>query len=119
MKTGRLVLILLALFTSGCAVQGRYDWNQYDQRLYDYYKNPATGEAFAEAMAAHVQALETAGKKPAPGLYAELGTFALSRGDSRQAVAYYSKERQAWPESRGLMSALIANIDKGKAEVSK
>ena len=118
MRLARFAAILIAVLLSGCAVQ-RYEWNQYDQRLYDYYKNPASGEAFVEAMTAHVNALEANGKKPAPGLYAELGTFALTRGDSKQAVGYYSKEMQAWPESKGLMSALIASIEKRNAGAAK
>lgn len=111
MRLVRFAVILIAVFLSACAAQ-RYEWNQYDRRLYDYYKNPASGSEFVEAMTAHVNALEARGKKPAPGLYAELGTFALSRGDSKQAVMYYSKEMQAWPESKGLMSTLIVGIEK-------
>lgn len=116
-RFGPIFIAALFLF-SGCAAQ-RYEWNQYDQRLYDYYKDPGSGEAFVKAMTIHVQALEAAGKKPAPGLYAELGTFALSSGDSKQAITYYSKEMKAWPESSSLMAALIASIEKRNGGVAK
>jgi hypothetical protein len=100
---------------AGCTTRpSLYEWSNYDQLLYDYYKTPASAEAFVTAMTAQVQALEAAGKRPAPGIYAELGTFALSRGNSQAAAQYYKKEMQAWPESKGLMTALIANIDKKK-----
>jgi len=112
-------MILVGLALSGCASQQRYEWNQYDQHLYDFYKNPATSEDFIKTMEAHVRNLEAAGKKPGPGLYAEVGTFYLSKGDTKTAVQYYNKEMLAWPESKSLMTAMIANIDKPKPEEKK
>jgi hypothetical protein len=108
--------LILALGVGGCAAPSKYEWNQYDQRLYDYYKNPATEADFVKSMEAHVLALEAAGRKPAPGIYAELGTFYLKRGNSKLAVQYYEKERAAWPESKGLMTAMINNINKSTEE---
>lgn len=64
--------------------------------------------------------MEAARQKVAPGLYAELGTLYLQAGDASRAVALYTKERDAWPESRGLMDALITNVGKrntAKSEV--
>jgi len=104
---------------TGCATPRRYDWNQYDQRLYKYYKNPEAATEFVSVMEAHVHSLEATGKKPAPGLYAELGTFYLKKGDAKTAVQYYNKEMLTWPESKGLMVALIANADKSKPKEAK
>lgn len=114
-----LSLVILALAVTGCATPRRYDWNQYDQRLYEYYKNPEAATEFVSVMEAHVRSLEATGKKPAPGLYAELGTFYLRKGDAKTAVQYYNKEMLAWPESKGLMVALITNADKPKPTEAK
>ena len=35
----------------------------------------------------------------APGLYAEFGALYLQAGDAPKAVAMYTEERDAWPES--------------------
>jgi len=114
MKIARpALLLLLVLLLGGCVTQ-KYEWNHYDQRLYDYYKNPSTEPEFVSAMEAPLSALEASGKKPAPGMYAEIGTFYLKRGDGKTAVQYYEKERAAWPESKGLMTAMIDNINKTK-----
>jgi len=56
--------------------------------------------------------MEAGRQKVAPGLYAELGTLYLQAGESAKAKSYYTKERDAWPESRGLMTAMIENIDR-------
>lgn len=88
--------------------------------LYQSYKNPEKAVAFREGLELHITKMEQSKQKIAPGLYAELGTMYLQSGDSAKAVAMYTKERDAWPESRGLMDTLINNVAKrniAKAEV--
>ena len=75
---------------------------------------------FRQGLELHIAKMEQSQQKTAPGLYAELGTLYLQAGDSTKAVAMYTKERDAWPESKGLMDALINNVAKRttvKAEV--
>ena len=110
-----LCLLLIAALSGGCATT-QYDWNNYDQRLLDFYNSAGKDGEFLIAMDAHLIALEARGVRPPPGLYAEVGTFHLRRGDRVRAVSYYGKEQAAWPESRSLMSALIRSIDEKKAK---
>jgi hypothetical protein len=110
-----LLYFSVAVLASGCATQASYDWNRYDQQLYDYYKSPNKSEDFVASMEAHVRALEATGKKPAPGLYAEVGTFYFKKGDAKTAASYYTKEMNAWPESKPFMSALIQGMAKPKS----
>jgi hypothetical protein len=63
--------------------------------------------------------LESRKVRPAPGLYAELGTLYLENGDRISAARYYTKERDAWPESRYMMDALLANLQKFSKEGQK
>ena len=108
-----LVAAVLLVVLPGCAgTAGQYDWNQYDAGLYRYYKDPSSAEGFRTSMETHLKALEAKGLRPAPGLYAELGTLYLESGDRRTAVAYYRKERDAWPESRHLMDAMLTTLQK-------
>jgi hypothetical protein len=104
------VVAVLALLP-GCA-QRLYEWNNYDGSLYRYYKEPNSAEAFRASMEAHLNALEERKLRPAPGLYAELGTLYLERGDRLTAARYYEKERDAWPESRHLMDTMLAVLRK-------
>lgn len=115
------LLLVCGLFLTGCANRGSiYQWGGYDAMLYQSYKNPEKAVEFRQGLELHVAKMEQSQQKIAPGLYAELGTLYLQAGDSTKAVAMYTKERDAWPESRGLMDALINNVAKrtgAKAEV--
>ncbi len=107
----RSILCVTLLLLSGCATR-MYEWNNYDMRLYQYYKDPASAEAFRIEMEAHLKDLEARNQRPAPGLYAELGTLYLQSGDKISAASYYGKERDAWPESRYLMDTLLTTLEK-------
>jgi len=124
MRNLHLKIILIALFgvfLTGCATRtGLYQWGGYDAMLYQSYKNPEKAVELRQGLELHISKMEAAKQKVAPGLYAELGTLYLQVGDAVNAVAMYTKERDAWPESRGLMDSLITNVAKRnneKAEV--
>lgn len=103
----RLCLVAaLALFVSGCA-QTRYAWDGYDDRLYSYYKNPAESDQFMEGLQEIIQDGEAENRVP-PGIYAEYGYMLYERGKFPDAVVWYTKERDKWPESRILMDKMIA-----------
>ncbi len=112
-----LLATALILVLPGCATHQHYDWNNYDASLYRYYKDPTSAEAFRTTMEVHLRSLEEKKLRPAPGLYAELGTLYLERGDRDTAASYYRKERDAWPESRHLMDTMLSNLDKMKKKV--
>ncbi len=101
------------LLITGCASQGQlYKWGGYDALLYQSYKNPEKVVEFRAGLEAHIAAMEKENLKVAPGLYAELGTMYLQSGEPNKAILMYKKEREAWPESKGLMDALIKNTQK-------
>jgi len=109
------ILIVVALALTGCATQQRYQWGGYDELLYQGYKDPNKMEAMRASLETHISAMEKANQKVAPGLYAELGTLYLQKGDSARAVALYSKERDMWPESNGIMTVVITNVERRQA----
>lgn len=107
------ILIFVALFVlTGCASPGLYSWGEYERGLYSAYKDPGEVEALRLKLEAHIAAMETVQQKVAPGLYAELGTLYYQKGDTDKAKYYYTKEYDAWPESRGLMNALKSNMER-------
>jgi hypothetical protein len=108
-----LAIPLAALALTGCATQqSMYQWGNYDSLLYQGYKDPSKMEAMKVKLEAHIAALEKSGQKVGPGLYAELGTLYLQAGASDKAISMYSHERDTWPESKGLMTAMISNIER-------
>lgn len=105
------ILPIVVLF-GGCATPTLYQWGGYDQALYAGYKDTTKMEALRLKLEAHIAEMEKTKQKVAPGLYAELGTLYLQSGASDKAVNLYSRERDAWPESRGLMTAMIQNLER-------
>ena len=110
MKFVAVALIVLVL--SGCAVQPKYNWGNYDSMLYDGYKDPKKMEDMKLGLESYIAEMDKSGNKVAPGLFAELGTLYLQSGSSDKAVQMYARERDAWPESKGLMTAMISNIER-------
>ena len=114
--TKTLLAFLTLALLAGCAnrPQRLYDWGGYDTSLYSYYKSPNASEGFRTSMEAQFKELESRNQRPAPGLYAELGTLYLERGDRAMAAAYYQKERDTWPESRYLMDVMLKSLERMK-----
>lgn len=119
----RLLLVLpIVAALGGCATPSLYQWGGYEEALYAGYKDPTKMEALRLKLEAHIAEMEKSAQKVAPGLYAELGTLYLQAGSSDMALAMYSRERDAWPESKGLMTAMIQNLERrqqARAETAK
>lgn len=119
----RLICIAaLAAALTGCVTPGKYQWGGYEQGLYASYKDPAKVEELRIRLEALIAEMERSGQKVAPGLYAELGTLYLQAGSADKAIPLYTKERDTWPESRGLMTAMIQNLERrqqAKQEITK
>lgn len=109
----RLVLTLLTAFLlTACVPQPMYKWGGYDQALLSAYKDPNKVEELRIRLETHITALEASQNKVPPGLYAEVGTLYYQKGDESKARLYYTKERDTWPESSGLMNAMLQNMDR-------
>lgn len=107
-----LAVVLSSSILGGCATNTLYQWGAYDDHLHAAYKDASKIEALRLKLEAHIREIEQAKSRVAPGLYAEVGTLHLQAGRRSQAVDWYKRERQAWPESQQLMSALIQNIER-------
>lgn len=112
-KVGCAALLCVTVAT-GC-VQTRYAWKDYDQKLYQHYKDPAQYDAFVEQLKVIVIEGEEAGKVP-PGLYAEYGFTLYEKGRFEESAKYFKLESEKWPESRVLMAKMINNAElRGKS----
>lgn len=108
------LLGLLALPLCACVTNPTYQWGGYDSALYASYKDPNQSEQLRVKLETLIESQESAKQKVAPGLYAELGTLYLQAGSADKAIAMYSKERDTWPESKGLMTVMIKNVERRK-----
>lgn len=105
---------VLGLVLLGCSTTN-YHWGSYEKSLYRYYKNPASVEELGEALAEVIEEGEAKGSVP-PGIYAEYGHVLLTIGKAQEAIIYFEKEKNVWPESSMLMNNMI---DFAKASVEK
>lgn len=111
----RFVALALTVFAlGGCATQPMYSWGGYEPMLYAGYKDPTKMEEMKLGLERHIAAMDKSGQKIAPGLLAELGTLYLQSGSSDKAISMYTRERDTWPESKGLMDAMIKNLERRK-----
>jgi hypothetical protein len=106
-----LLLCFIVFVMSSCATTGLYDWGNYEDALFDYYHQPETKDDMVTGLLKHLEKQEAKGRTPAPGLYAEAGTFFLMDGDRAAAIELYRKESFYWPESRMVMERLIQNLE--------
>jgi hypothetical protein len=99
------------VFLTGCVTRhpSRYTWGDYDGSLYTYYKNPANSAAYMEALSKILTAADASKKTIAPGLYAEYGYMLLQQKKTDEAIVYFNKEKQTWPESGYFMDGMIKN----------
>ena len=110
MKIMRYTLLLIVImFFTGCAVQ-KYSWNNYDNVLYQHYKDPTQSEIYIEQLKNIVQEAELSDNVP-PGIYAEYGYTFFERGQYNDAKIYFQKEYDKWPESRVFMTKIIKTTD--------
>ncbi len=110
----RALAAVAAAALSGCAAQTMYHWGGYDDALYGHYKAPADREAFVEKLKTIILEAEQQDRRVPPGAYAEYGFSLYEEGQFDQAVVYFQKERDLWPESRLLMEKMIRNAGQAK-----
>ena len=108
-----LALTVTLLTLSGCAGNRMYAWGNYDDTLYTHYKNPQDHEKHLEKLKEMVVYAEsTGGGRVPPGLYAEYGYALYEAGQTNEALMYFGKEKEKWPESAVIMAKMIRNVQR-------
>jgi hypothetical protein len=97
------------LILTGCATgpQQKYEWGNYEQSMYEYYKNPADSNELILSIEKTIKTAAAENRIVAPGLYAEYGYLLMLQGKQQSAVDNFQKEKQKWPESTILMDRMI------------
>lgn len=103
-----LISTLAFLIINGCASrisQANLYWGNYSHTLYQVKKEPGekSNKAHEKELQSIVEKSKQQSLKVPPGVYAELGIFAMERGDSNASTNYFRLELESYPESRTLM----------------
>jgi hypothetical protein len=104
-----IIAVGLALASSGCRPQTMYYWGGYDDALYRHYRNPQDRVAYVEALQTIIAQADQQGLRVPPGVCAEYGYALYEEGRPQEAVPWFQRERDHWPESRILMEKMIRN----------
>lgn len=96
---------IILVGTTGCT-KTIYNWHSYESSLYQYYKNPDSIHDYAESLS---ELVKNDNHIP-PGLYAEYGYILYIMGKSNEALSYFQKEKETWPESTYLMDLMTKKI---------
>ncbi len=109
-----VVAALAAISVAACATPTRFEWGNYENSLYVYYKKPDQRENYRKAL---VEAIERGEKSQrlAPGLHAELGFLSLEDGKNAEAIAEFEKEMAAFPESRSFLGSIVSRVSGASA----
>ena len=107
----KIAAFALLLPLCGCVAKTQYSWSNYDTKLYSHYKDPSQKKEFAQALKETLEEAESSNRVP-PGIYAEYGFLMYEQGNSLQAIQYYQKESDKWPESRPFMAKMISTAQK-------
>ena len=111
-----IAIAAVALGTVGCVTkQTHYRWGNYDDVLYANYKNPQDRQVFVASLKAIILDAEKQGVIVPPGIYAEYGYALYEEGNRAEAIAYFTEERNTWPESQVFMEKMIANAQREPA----
>jgi len=113
-----LIAFVATGLLAGCQPQTKYEWGAYPNAMLAYYRSPEDRPAFDKAIDDVIAKGEEKHRVP-PGLYAEAGYEALSKGDSQRAIELFNREKAAWPESTSFMEKAIANAGKTTQKVSE
>jgi len=105
-----LFVMLLLISLNGC-VQTRYQWGDYEKRLYNHYSNPADKAEYLEGLRNIIEDAEGEKRVP-PGIYAEYGYALLESGKPLEAILFFNKEAELWAESKFLMKKMIQVAEK-------
>jgi hypothetical protein len=104
-----LVLLFVLSCSMGCATPSKYEWGNYNNDLYKYYDRSINQEELITNLQLVIQKGEVQGNVVPPGMYAEYAYLLYETGHFNEAVGFFQKEYDRWPESRVLMVKMIRN----------
>ena len=112
-----IACLSLALLLVGCANnQTTYHWGNYEQLVYNMYKNPgkATADQQLDTLRKDIETAASKGKPVPPGVYAHMGMLYATIGDSAQAKQALDEEVARYPDSAVFVNNMLGRLETGK-----
>lgn len=112
----RLLIVtgLLTLLLGGCVTPQPplYRWGNYEQIIYQGYKNPGSSNPVtdAELLAEDMARTEAEGKRVPPGVRIHLGYLYFEQGRTAEARALFEMEKQNFPEATVFVDGMLARL---------
>jgi len=112
-----IVILAFSVICTSCASRKPlYDWGDYEDDLYAMYKNPEKSKEYQETLRLIIERCDERGQRVAPGIRAEYGYCLYREGKLDEAIVYFKKERETYPESFYLMNTLITSVERLKVD---
>lgn len=109
----RILLLLILCHTSfACETMSSGSWGKYELAYFNYLKDNKSPESRLEFRRVLSKVADK--RRPPPGLCAEYGFLLYQEGDTQQAIKYFAKEKQLWPQSSALMNKIIVQVNNGQ-----
>jgi len=107
-----LIGVFIFISLCGCATkvsQSNLYWGNYSNTLYMVKKEPseASNAAHKEELESIVEKSKNMNLRVPPGVYAELGLYAMEAGDEATAKNYFRLEQETYPEGSILMQHVL------------
>ena len=110
-----LLLVAIVFLFTGCAPkkQPMYYFGNSSSALYAHKKEP-TDESFVamkQSLEDVIEHSKVKGIKIAPGTFANIGYLNLLENKPKQAVAFFNREKQLYPEATIFMDRMIQKVE--------
>lgn len=107
MRASTILSASLCLALVGCASPTMYYWGDYQSALYSHYKHPEKLQQYSKQLESIIVEAQAHNKPVPPGVFAEYGYVLLQSHHPDEAITYFQREKQHWPESTKLMDKMI------------
>jgi len=116
MKIRYFLTFVSAVFVlSGCAPKPYYYYGKYTESQLAYVREPGDETlkfkiASIEDIIANVEE-ESTSKRVPPGVYADLAYLMALNGKNNEAITFFNKEKEAYPESTFFIDKVVNKIN--------
>ncbi|NVJ98447.1 MAG: DUF4810 domain-containing protein [Alphaproteobacteria bacterium] len=110
LQKGVLAGLLLVSLAACGGPKTMYNWGGYDYALLKHYKDGTASDELALSLKEIIEKIERKEDKVPPGLYADYAYALYDSGNVQEALVFFAKERDAWPESAPFMTSVIDRI---------
>ena len=108
-------LLLFVICLSACGTMPRqrslYFWANYEKQVHAYLAGEIDREAQLQTMERDLEKIISRGSNVPPGFYAHLGLLSAELGFNEKAIAYFTLEKDYFPEAGLFMNIMLRRYE--------